>query len=117
MSRHVSGILKSHTATMTPQGGAYVKGKWVENIGTPVTNIDANVQPATEKEFETLNTGERRITDLRRVSVNTTIAAPKTGDIWEFDGELTGEKFECIKLDYRPSRHYLKVWVSLLEKT
>jgi len=115
MQNHVSGILKSHTASQFPQGGAYVDGIWQDNAGTPVTGIDVNVQPATMREIQTLQLGGRRIQDTRRVYINTDVTLSlKNADIWEFDNELAGIQFECISVDDRPTRSYRKIFVSVI---
>ena len=117
MSNHVSGILKSHTATQTKITGSRVDGIWVEGTPVEVPNIDVNVQPASDRELATLAFGGRRLVDVRRVYINTPVnISLSESDIWEFDCELTGQRFETIKTDVRPNRSYFKIFVSKLDE-
>ena len=115
MGGHVSGILKTHNATQRKITAGYVDGIWVEGMGVDSTPVDVNIQPASMREIQSLSLGGRRINDTRRVYINTSAAVSLAeGDLWLFDNELSGKAYECISFDYRPTRDYCKLFVSIV---
>ena len=109
MFGQIDAVFTSIPATRVSQsGGSYVDGVWVPG-GTTSTQHTVNIQPATDREIDSLSGGGERIVDLRRVYVNDgvlTDIAP--ADEWEFDGQ----RWKTIKLDNRPWRNYCKIFVS-----
>lgn len=112
MSGHIDPVFKSVPANrIATTGGGYVNGIWVDGVET-VTPHTVTIQPATDREIETLEKGGERIVDARRVYVNDgVLAAIAQADIWEFDGQ----RWKCHKLDNRPWRNYCKAIVSRMD--
>lgn len=108
MQGHIDDVFTSFEVTQRTQPGSYVDGKWV--TGSLIdTTFRANVQPATDRQIQTLQMGGRRVVDVRNVWINQTISlsiAPT--DKWLIDGL----EFETVSFDNRPSRTYAKVTVS-----
>lgn len=105
----IDPVFESIPATrFSKSGGSYVDGIWTEGTET-ATSHSVNIQPATDREIDSLSGGGERIVDLRRIYVNDGILtniAP--ADDWEFDGQ----RWKTVKLDNRPWRNYCKVFVS-----
>ncbi len=109
MSGHIGPVFKSGQATRTSfVDGGYVDGLWVD--GTSVTTPHTvTVQPASDREIETLEKGGDRVVDARRIYVNDGLLAEITqADTWTFDGQ----EWKCYKLDNRPWRNYCKIIVA-----
>jgi len=88
--------------------GGYVDGIWVEGAETATTHV-VNIQPATDREIDSLSDGGERINDLRRMYVNDGILTSiSEADDWEFEGQ----RWKTIKTDNRPWRNYCKIFVS-----
>lgn len=112
MSGHIDPVFKSIPATRTPKSGSYVNGLWV--AGAPATPVPhtVTIQPASDREIESIERGGERIIDARRVYVNDgVLASISPSDIWNFDGQ----KWKCHKLDNRPWRNYCKAIVSRID--
>ena len=109
MSGHIGPVFKSGLATRTSfVNGGYVDGLWVDgtSVETPHT---VTVQPASDREIETLEKGGDRVNDARRIYVNDGVLAEITqADTWTFDGQ----EWKCYKLDNRPWRNYCKAVVA-----
>lgn len=112
MKGHIDRVFKSVTATRTGStGGGYVNGIWVEGT-TTVTSHTVNIQPATDREIDSIERGGERIVDARRVYVNDGIdPSIRESDTWEFFGQL----WKCHKLDNRPDRDYCRAIVSRID--
>jgi hypothetical protein len=76
--------------------GSYVKGDWVAGVETETT-FQADIQPMTSKETETLSIGKRELGKVRIYTDNelTVLDTDKTGDRVVFDGY----KYEVIMKD------------------
>jgi hypothetical protein len=112
MRGHIDPVFKSIPATRTGStGSGYVNGIWVD--GTSTTTAHAvTIQPASDREIESIERGGERIVDARRVYVNDgVLASISPADIWDFDGQL----WKCHKLDNRPWRNYCKAIVSRID--
>ena len=109
MSGHIGPVFKSGPATRTSfAGGGYVDGLWVDGT-TTTTPHTVTVQPASDREIETLEKGGDRVVDARRIYVNDGLLAEITqADTWTFDGQ----EWKCYKLDNRPWRNYCKAIVA-----
>tara|TARA_R110002072_G_scaffold169949_5_gene323514 strand:- start:13718 stop:14074 length:357 start_codon:yes stop_codon:yes gene_type:complete len=109
MSGHIGPVFKSGAATRTSHtGGGYVDGLWVDGT-TTITPHTVTVQPASDREIETLEKGGDRVVDARRIYVNDGLLAEITqADTWTFDGQ----EWKCYKLDNRPWRNYCKAIVA-----
>lgn len=111
MEGHIDDCFESGSATRVSNSGEYVNGKWVNEFG-PSTPHSVTVQPASDKEIESLSKGGERINDARKIYVN-------DGDLYSIspsdDWTLTGidGTFKTVKLDNRPWRNYCKIIVSL----
>jgi hypothetical protein len=112
MMGHIDPVFTSIPATRTSNtGGSYVDGIWVGG-GAITTPHTVNIQPASDREIETLTKGGERIVDARRIYVNDGIdASISQADIWEF----AGQRYKCHKLDNRPWRNYCKAIVSRID--
>lgn len=112
MRNHIGSVFKSGPATRISRSvGGYVDGIYQDTIET-TTPHTITVQPATDKEIETIEKGGERIKDARRIYVNDGIdASIKPSDLWEFDGQL----FKCHKLDNRPWRNYCRAVISRID--
>lgn len=109
MAGQIDAVFKSIPATrFSKTGGSYVDGLWVEGVETSSPHT-VNIQPATDREIESLSSGGERIGDVRRVYVNDGILTDiAPADDWEFDGQ----RWKTVKLDNRPWRNYCKIFVS-----
>ena len=109
MSGHIGPVFKSGPATRTSfTGGGYVNGLWVDGT-TTTTSHTVTVQPASDREIETLEKGGDRVVDARRIYVNDGLLAEITqADTWTFDGQ----EWKCYKLDNRPWRNYCKAIIA-----
>ena len=112
MLGHIDSVFRSIPATRTAAtGGGYVDGIWQDGA-TVVTSHTVTIQPASDREIETLEKGGERIVDARRIYVNDgVLASISQADLWEFDGQL----WKCHKLDNRPWRNYCKAIVSRVD--
>ena len=114
MAGHAGGDFHSTPAARTTRtGGQYVDGIWVE--GTPtVTAHTVNIQPATAREIDFLQSAGERVKDVRRVYVNdSTLYTFGEADTWTFDG--VDGVFKTVSIDDRPWRTYTKLMVSRLD--
>ncbi len=109
MAGFVDDVFESIPATRVSRStGGYVDGIYVPGAETE-TPHRVNVQPATDREIDSLSSGGERINDLRRVYVNDgVLASIADADQWQFDGQL----WKTVKLDNRPWRNYCKIFVS-----
>jgi hypothetical protein len=112
MRGHIDPVFKSIPATRTPKAGAYVGGLWVPDApATPIPHT-VTIQPASDREIESIERGGERIVDARRIYVNDgVLASISPADIWNFDGQ----RWKCHKLDNRPWRNYCKAIVSRID--
>ena len=112
MRGHIDPVFKSIPATRTATtGGGYVDGIWQDGA-TVVTSHTVTIQPATDREIETIEKGGERIVDARRVYINDGVdASISQADLWEFAGQV----WKCHKLDNRPWRNYCKAIVSRID--
>jgi len=107
MGGHIDDAFRSVPATRTPIGGSYVNGRWTLTPGAPVS-LDINTQPASDKEIDFLSQGGERITEARRVYVNSgDLNAINLKGEWEF----LGVKWKEVSLDNRPWNNYCKALV------
>jgi hypothetical protein len=113
MVGHIDPVFVSIAATRTSHtGGGYVDGIWQDGT-TTTTSHTVTIQPASDREIDTIERGGERIVDARRVYVNDgVLASIRQADIWEFDGQL----WKCHKLDNRPWRNYCKAIVSRIDE-
>lgn len=113
MQGMIDPVFTSIAATRTARtGGGYdINGDWSE--GTSVTTSHTvNIQPATDREIETLEKGGERILDARVIHINDGIdASIQRSDIWDFDGQT----WKCHELDNRYWRNYCRAVVSRID--
>jgi len=114
MSGHISGTFQSTPASRTNRtGGQYVDGQWVEGAPTVTAHV-VNIQPATAREIDFLQSAGERVIDVRRVYVNdSTLYTFGEADTWTFDG--VDGVFKTVSIDDRPWRTYTKLMVSRLD--
>lgn len=111
MFGHIDDAFRSVPATRSEKGGAYVDGIWQETPGAPVA-YTINTQPASDKEIDFLVQGGERITEARRVYVN-------SGDLnainLKGEWDILGVKWKEVQLDNRPWNNYCKAIVVRLD--
>ena len=110
MVGHIDDCFESVTATRTGKVGSYVEGKWVglESGSEPHA---VTLQPASDKEIQSLSKGGERIVDARRIYINDgDLYSISPSDDWTFSG--VDGVFKTVKLDNRPWRNYCKAIVS-----
>ena len=114
MLGHIDDCFQSVPANRTASiGGSYVDGLWVDGTDT-VTPHKVTVQPVTEKEIDSLDIGQERIGDMRKIYVNDgDLYSIAEADTWKLTG-IDGT-FRCVKLDNRPWRNYCKAIVVRLD--
>ena len=112
MRGHIDPVFVSIPATRNSfTGGGYVDGIWQDGV-TTVSSHTVTIQPASDREIETLEKGGERIVDARRIYVNDgVLASIQKADTWEFDGQV----WKCHKLDNRPWRNYCKAIMSRID--
>lgn len=109
MLGHVDDVFKSVPATRRLViGGSYVDGLWVEGVER-VYPFTVNIQPATDREIDSLPQGGERLIDVRKLYINDG-DIQSVGDVG--DWEFLGQRFKTIKTDNRWWRNYCKVFVS-----
>lgn len=110
MIGHIDDCFQSVPATRTANTGDYeADGIWQAGAGAQSSH-KVTVQPVSEKEIESIETGGERIIDWRRIYVNDgDLYAITPADTWELSG-IDGV-FRCMKLDNRPWRNYCKIIV------
>ncbi len=113
MEGFVDDTFESIPAQRFSRSGSYVDGIWVP--GTEVeTPHSVNLQTASLKEIQSLDSGGERLNDVRKVYINDGIdASLAPSDTWEFEG-LSG-RYKTIQLDNRPWRNYCKSIVSRID--
>ena len=85
-----------------------VNGRWVE--GSPLAPVpyNVNIQPLTDKEFKSIDSGGLRKTDFRKIYINNGDTSNITNeDDWTLQ-DLDGI-FKVKDLDNRPSINYCKI--------
>jgi len=110
MQGHIDDVFESYQVTQLKEtSGGYVDGRWQEGA-TESNTYRANVQPASDRQIQTLQAAGRRIIDVRNVWINNATLALSIAptDKWEFEGKT----FETVSFDNRPSRVYAKITVS-----
>lgn len=109
MFGHIDQVFTSAIASRTAKsGGGYVDGIWKEGT-TVVTTHNANIQPMSMKQIDSLRIGAERVSDYRNVWINDgTAASIRESDTWTFPG-VDGE-FKTTMLDNRApfGRNYCK---------
>lgn len=89
------------------KSGQYVNGIWVDGEETR-KSFTANVQPVSDHELSFLTNGGERIVDARKIYLNDDVDEVDLSGEWEF----LGARWKPIKIDSRPSRHYVKLTVA-----
>jgi len=114
MTGHIDGVFQSTPASRTSKtGGEYVSGRWVSGTPTVTTHI-VNIQPATDREIDFMQSAGERVLDARRVYVNdSTIYTFNEADTWVFTG--VDGVFKTVSIDDRPWRTYTKLIVNRLD--
>lgn len=109
MTGHIGPVFETHSATRKSfSGGSYVDGVWTDGSETTTTH-SVTIQPASDREIETIEKGGDRISDARRIYINDGVLAEiSQADTWEFEGQ----QWKCYKLDNRPWRNYCKAIVA-----
>lgn len=113
MAGHIDPVFESIAATRTSRtGGGYdSNGDYQPPTESTTTHV-VNIQPATDREIETLEKGGERIVDARVIHVNDGIdASIQKSDIWEFEGQ----SWKCHALDNRYWRSYCRAVVSRID--
>lgn len=112
MAGHVDSVFRSVPATRTPYTGTHdADGIFQRTAGAPVPH-NVNIQPASDREIQSLAAGGERITDVRRIYVNDGLIAGITpADIWAFDEGHGMQQWKCAAMDCRPWRNYCKLIV------
>lgn len=113
MSDFIDPVFESVPASRTKEiAGSFVDGKWVDGT-IAITNHTVNIQPASDREIQSIERGGERIVDARRIFINDGIdASISQADIWEF----LGQKWKCHAVDNRPWRNYCKAIVSRIDQ-
>lgn len=111
MFGQIDDVFESVPATRTPDGGTYVDGIFVPALGTPSAYI-INTQPATDREVDFIRQGGERITEVRKIYINSgdLQAVDQTGT-WEF----LGQKWKTVGCDNRWWRNYCRVMVNRID--
>jgi hypothetical protein len=113
MTGHIGPVFETDVAVRTSYtSGGYVDGLWVDGSEL-ISSHSVTIQPASDREIETLEKGGDRITDARRIYVNDgLLASVSQSDTWVFQGE----KWKCYKLDNRHWRNYCKAIVARFDE-
>jgi hypothetical protein len=107
MFGHIDDVFISVVAERTSRTGSYVNGIWVDGAAN-VTSHDVTIQPASDREIDSIERGGERVVDARKIYVNDGIdASIRPTDVWEFEGQ----KWKCHRLDNRPWRNYCRAVV------
>lgn len=113
MSGHIDPVFTSIPATRIAKTGGGYGADGIYQPGTETsTSHTVNIQPATDREIETLEKGGERIKDARVLHVNDGIdASISPSDVWQFDGQ----SYKCHDLDNRYWRNYCRAVVSRID--
>ena len=111
MFGHIDGCLQTHTGTrITDAGARGADGIWVP-IPLVATTHQVTLQPASPKEIDSIEGGDR-LKDVRRCYINDgDLYALGPRDEWTFSG-LAGT-YTVHAMDNRPARNYCKLLVAL----
>lgn len=117
MSLDMSGFIDEtfeslEAVQVTTTGGDYVEGIWVDGVETRDT-YSVNLQPLTDREINTLEIGNERINDYRKIYINDgEYRNLSPAAMWEFDANGVGvETYKAINTDVRVWRNYAKIIV------
>ena len=113
MMGFIDPVFTSIPATrIAKTGGGYDSdGIYQPGVET-TTSHTVNIQPATDREIETLEKGGERIVDARVLNINDGIdASISPADVWEFDGQ----RYKCHALDNRYWHNMCRAVVSRID--
>lgn len=111
MSGHIDDFFRSVPATYSVKSTGYVEGLPTESFSKPVDFI-VNVQPLNDRDINSLNLGNQRIIDLRKIYVNDgDLPIIELNGLWKF----LDQEWKIMSLDNRPFRSYCKAIVARID--
>lgn len=117
MSGTIDGTFTSLTVTLlsTLDGDYDSDGIWQDGTESQTT-FQANVQPVSDKELESLELGSERINDVRRVYPASSVTFKLSPYMkLQFDEGSGVKTYRIVKSDVRPWNNYAKIICEVID--